>query len=61
MKNIVNLLKKIIISGFLLYGYNLIAVNFNMILPINVITLFSVTFLGTPALFALVLFRILFL
>ena len=54
-------MKKIIISGFLLYGYNLIAVNFNMILPINVITLFSVTFLGTPALFALVLFRILFL
>ena len=61
MKNIVSLIKKIIISGFLLYGYNLIAVNFNMILPINVITLFSVTFLGTPALFALVLFRILFL
>ncbi|HIR49320.1 MAG TPA: pro-sigmaK processing inhibitor BofA family protein [Candidatus Faecimonas gallistercoris] len=61
MKNIVSLMKKIIISGFLLYGYNLIAVNFNMILPINVITLFSVTFLGTPALFALVLFRILFL
>lgn len=61
MKNIVSLMKKIIISGFLLYGYNLIAVNFNMILPINVITLFFVTFLGTPALFALVLFRILFL
>ena len=61
MKKIVECFKKIIISGFILYGYNLIAVNFNMILPINVITLFSVTFLGTPALFALVLFRILFL
>ena len=61
MKKIVGIVKKIVISGFLLYGYNLIAVNFNMILPINIITLLSIAFLGTPALFALVLFRILFL
>lgn len=61
MKKIVECFKKIIISGFILYGYNLIAVNFNMILPINIITLLSITFLGAPALFALVLFRILFL
>jgi len=61
MKKVFELVKKIIISGFILYGYNLIAVNFNMILPINVITLLSLTFLGTPALFALILFRILFL
>ena len=61
MKKIVECFKKIIISGFILYGYNFIAVNFNMILPINIITLLSITFLGTPALFALVLFRILFL
>lgn len=61
MKKVLELVKKIIISGFILYGYNLIAVNFNMILPINVITLLFLTFLGTPSLFALVLFRILFL
>ncbi len=61
MKKIVGIVKKIVISGFLLYGYNLIAVNFNMILPINFITLFSVTFLGAPALIALVLFKILIL
>lgn len=61
MKKIVGIVKKIVISGFLLYGYNLIAVNFNMILPINFITLFSVAFLGSPALIALVLFKILIL
>ncbi len=61
MKKLVECFKRIVISGFILYCYNLIAVNFNMILPINIITLLSITFLGTPALFALVLFRILFL
>ena len=53
------ILKKIILSAFILYGYNLIAVNFNMIIPINVYTLGFITFLGSPALIALVLFKIL--
>lgn len=61
MKKKIELFKKVIVSGFLLYGYNLIAVNFNMILPINLVTLLSITLLGTPALIALVLFRILIL
>ena len=61
MKRIFSYFKRVVISGFILYGYNLIAVNFNMMLPINVITLLFITFLGAPALFALVLFRILFL
>lgn len=61
MKKIFEIVKRIIVSGFLLYGYNLIAVNFNMILPINVVTLLSITFLGAPALVALVLFKILIL
>ncbi len=61
MNKIVLIIRRIIVSGFLLYGYNLIAVNFNMILPINFITLFSIVFLGSPALIALVLFKILVL
>lgn len=61
MKRIFSYFKRVVISGFILYGYNLIAVNFNMMLPINVITLLFITFLGAPALFTLVLFRILFL
>ena len=59
MKFILFLVKKIILSAFILYGYNLIAVNFNMIIPINVYTLGFITFLGSPALIALVLFKIL--
>lgn len=61
MKKLFDIIKRVIISAFLLYGYNLIAVNFNMILPINFITLLSITFLGAPALLALVLFKILIL
>ena len=59
MKFMLFVVKKIILSAFILYGYNLIAVNFNMIIPINVYTLGFITLLGSPALIALVLFKIL--
>lgn len=55
------LIKKIVLSAFVLYGYNLIAVNFNMIIPINYITVGLMTILGAPVLVALVLFKILVL
>lgn len=61
MKKIVNFIRNIVVSAFILYGYNLIAVNFNMIIPINFITIFFVAILGGPALFALILFKILIL
>ena len=61
IKIFLNILKKVVISGFLLYGYNLIAVNFNMIIPINILTLLIVTFLGSPAIAALILFKVLML
>lgn len=61
MKNIMLLIKKIVLSAFVLYGYNLIAVNFNMIIPINYITVGLMTILGAPVLVALVLFNILVL
>ncbi len=58
MKKILEILKKIVFSSFLLYGYNLIASNFNLIIPINIITIFIVTLLGAPGLFALILFKV---
>ena len=61
MKNIMLLIKKIVLNAFVLYGYNLIAVNFNMIIPINYITVGLMTILGAPVLVALVLFKILVL
>jgi len=57
MKRILMFLKKIVISGFILYGYNMIAVSYGAIIPINVVTLLSVTTLGFPALFSLILIQ----
>lgn len=61
MRYLAILLKKIILSYIILYGYNLIAVNFNLIIPINFISVSLITFFGVPSLLALVLFRILVL
>ncbi len=58
MKLIGKILKKIVLSVFILYGYNLIATSFNQVVPINFITVGSVAFLGVPALFALILLRV---
>ncbi|MBQ3468911.1 MAG: pro-sigmaK processing inhibitor BofA family protein [Bacilli bacterium] len=61
INKIIDVVKRAVISGFLLYGYNLIAVNFNMIIPINIFTVLGVTFLGAPAIVALILFKVLML
>lgn len=58
MKKILSLLKKVILSFIILYGYNLIASNFNMVIPINIITVGVVAILGVPSLVALLLLRI---
>lgn len=58
MKLLVKLVKRVIFSAFLLYGYNLIAVNFNMIIPINVYTIGFVSVLGIPSVLALILFKV---
>ncbi|MEG2564094.1 MAG: pro-sigmaK processing inhibitor BofA family protein [Bacilli bacterium] len=48
-------LKKIVFGAFVLYGYNLLAISFDLVIPINVFTVSLVSFLGLPALFALIL------
>lgn len=55
MKKILILLKKLILGFVALYGYNVIAVNFDLMIPINIITVALVSILGLPALFSLVL------
>lgn len=55
LKKVFNTIKKIILSSFLLYGYNLIAVSFGIIIPINMITVGILTILGYPSLFSLIL------
>ena len=52
------LIRKIVMSFFILYGYNLIAANFNMVIPINFVTIGCLTILGVPSLLALLLLKI---
>jgi len=58
-KKICNIIKKIIISSFLLYGYNMVASIFGIIIPINYITVGLMSLLGYPTLFAFILVQIL--
>lgn len=58
MKKVLVFFKRFIISSFLLYGYNLIASTFNLVVPINLVTIALVGGLGVPALFALILLKL---
>ena len=59
IKKLLFLVKKVVLSFFVLYGFNVIASNFDIVVPINVITIGLVSFLGFPALFSLVLLLVL--
>lgn len=59
MKSIFSLFKKIVFGFIVLYGYNMIAVNFNLVIPINIVTVGLVSILGFPALFSLTLLYVL--
>ena len=47
------ILKKIIFAVILLYSFNLISVNFGVIVPINYITVLLITILDVPAMILL--------
>ena len=61
MSFILKFIKRIIFSSFLLYGYNLIAVNFNLVIPLNLFNIIFVCILGVPSLIGLIIFKILVL
>mgnify|MGYP002450004809 FL=1 len=54
-KKIFYLLRRVFFSFVILYGFNTIGSNFNLVIPINIITLTSITLLGFPALLSLIL------
>ena len=58
IKKMFNILKRIIISAFILYGYNLIITPINLTIPINLITIGLLTVFRIPALFALIIILI---
>lgn len=51
-------MQKILVSSFLLYGYNVIVAPLSLIIPINVITVLALTIFGIPALFSFILILI---
>lgn len=59
LKKIWNIFKKFVFSGFLLYGYNILAAPLEIIVPINVITLVVTTILGFPALLGFIVIHVL--
>lgn len=54
LKKIFKFIKKIILSIFVLYGYNFISQSLGMIVPINIYTVLLLSIFGIPALFALI-------
>ncbi len=59
MDKIISLIKRFLLSFIILYGFNTIGSNFDIIIPINFITLFVITFLGFPGLFSLTILYVL--
>lgn len=48
-------IQKLVLSFFLLYWFNKIGLNFNMLIPINIVTLAIVYFLDFPGLAMLII------
>ncbi len=53
-KKIINLCRKVVVAFLMLYGFNLLVNSINIFIPINYITVGTVTFLGVPGLLSLV-------
>ena len=54
MNKLIKLIKRIIISSFLLYGYNILVQPIGLVIPINIFTVISISILGMPARMALI-------
>lgn len=54
MKSILKILKRIVFSSFLLYGYNILIGPLNLIIPINLITVSALSVFGIPALLSFI-------
>ncbi len=54
LKKIIKLIQKIVISFILLYAYNVFAVSYNMVIPINYYTLGMLILFDIPGLVSLI-------
>lgn len=55
IKTVIQILKKIVFNSFLLYGYNILVEPLGLIIPINIITIGTLSIFGLPALFSFIL------
>lgn len=53
-RKIFNLLKKVILASFILYGFNLLMSPLGILVPINIITVLVVSLLGFSGLLGLI-------
>lgn len=54
---IINYLKKLIMAAFLIYAFNMVAVNFSIVIPINLWTIGFISFFDVPGLAILLFFK----
>ncbi len=59
IKKIFQFVKRIIVSAFILYGFNLIVAPLNIMIPLNFITVLALSILGIPALFSFLIILLL--
>lgn len=55
MKKILFLGRRLLLAPFILYLFNVLASGLNLMIPINIVTLLVVAFLGFPGLISLIL------
>ena len=61
LKKVLSFFKKIIMAVMFIYAYNKMALPFDVLIPINCITVLLVTIFGIPSILMLVLYSIIFL
>lgn len=54
---LINCLKKIIMAAFMIYAFNMVAVNFNIVIPINIWTISFTSVFDVPALVIFLIFE----
>lgn len=57
-RTIFNIIKKVILSVLFIYAYNRLALPLNVVIPINIFTVFLVALCGIPSILMLVLFSL---
>lgn len=55
MKKVINVIKRVIIAIFMLYGLNLLIASLNIVIPINIISICVVSLLGIPGILTMVM------